>query len=933
MMRQADKKYESPGYRDLQFSIKKPGIYRLHRVLDESKLEVQTRTSDTFVASCPRAILKTTHTDKCKSDLSDITLEVEGIPPLKIKYSRQVNGRDGGFSFQNIHPENLRSPLLNRKPAGILVGSNTQDLHWAQNQKLQIPLNESLNTGGEWVYVIEEVHDACGNIANYSSHDESERILSKSSLQWHQFSVHERPRLSFTGCNAQNFLEVAKGDSTEFPVKFHPTGRNYDGDTPFQITYSYSDSDISEEPNSLSQVRQLQLKNVDIRPRIKEPGWYSLSTVSSRFCQGEILEPSSCFLHNPPEPELSIRFEKLFDKCANNSVGLLVDLDLVGSPPFRLRYSVESDKGTTTHSKAVDGLRGQLDFTPSEAGHYRYRFLDIADGVYGSRSLKDKVPILEQDVKPPASAQILGSQKLRNACYGEPVSVDVSFAGESPWTLQYELVHNGRKTKHELTSDVDMSVILTEPFSSGGEHVLSLTSVTDRSNCRRLLKDALIIEVRSKKPHAAFGSLEEKRSVFALEDAAVQLPLRLSGQPPWTVKYRNIDLSTSGLTEKKLWDENAAITVSQKGRYELVDVDDATCPGTVDRSANFFQVSWIPRPTISISDGSGVVEAGTIQKPGICEDEDDILELKLSGNPPFDIEYEQHLRNDHGSSVKINNVKSASNTVALAMDSSKAGKYVYKITRLSDSLYDHDAMRDQFPTISQTVYSLPSARFESPGHIYAFCKEDSNGDELIPIILEGEPPFSIDISIKHHSSSKPEIVNVYPIESRRHKLPIPRRHLELGQHVVSIHRVKDSRRCQRVIERDASSVRVAVSDVPTIIPLESQTDYCVGERISFSLSGRAPFEIFYAFEGTQRRAVSQTTSFRRIAEKPGEFTITAVSDGASGKCKAHKNITKIIHEMPSVKISKGRESIVDIHEGGEAEIHFEFWGTPPFEFT
>jgi nucleoporin POM152 len=37
--------------------------------------------------------------------------------------------------------------------------------------------------------------------------------------------------------------------------------------------------------------------------------------------------------------------------------------------------------------------------------------------------------------------------------------------------------------------------------------------------------------------------------------------------------------------------------------------------------------------------------------------------------------------------------------------------------------------------------------------------------------------------------------------------------------------------------------------------------------------------------------------------------------------------------MPSVKISKGRHVEVDIHEGGEAEILFEFWGTPPFEFT
>jgi nucleoporin POM152 len=91
--------------------------------------------------------------------------------------------------------------------------------------------------------------------------------------------------------------------------------------------------------------------------------------------------------------------------------------------------------------------------------------------------------------------------------------------------------------------------------------------------------------------------------------------------------------------------------------------------------------------------------------------------------------------------------------------------------------------------------------------------------------------------------------------------------------------------------------------------------------------------VFYTFDGAQRKASSPNTNFRRIAERPGDFTITAVSDGASGKCRAHKDITKVIHPMPSVRISKGKTTIVDIHEGGEAELHFEFWGTPPFEFT
>ena len=75
------------------------------------------------------------------------------------------------------------------------------------------------------------------------------------------------------------------------------------------------------------------------------------------------------------------------------------------------------------------------------------------------------------------------------------------------------------------------------------------------------------------------------------------------------------------------------------------------------------------------------------------------------------------------------------------------------------------------------------------------------------------------------------------------------------------------------------------------------------------------------------------TEFRRIAEAPGDFIITGLSDSASGKCKAEKQIKKVIHEMPSVRVDKGQIREDRIQEGGSVDIVFEFTGTPPFEFT
>jgi nucleoporin POM152 len=265
------------------------------------------------------------------------------------------------------------------------------------------------------------------------------------------------------------------------------------------------------------------------------------------------------------------------------------------------------------------------------------------------------------------------------------------------------------------------------------------------------------------------------------------------------------------------------------------------------------------------------------------------------------------------------------------MDTSKAGIITYSFLEFADDKYEHDS-RSPPMVVQQKVNPKPSATFSKPGQSYKYCKEEEAGDEVIPITLQGVPPFYLEIDIKHQSSSRPETVKIASVETNQYDFRIPHRVLSLGTHQVSIRKVRDSRGCQRKTEYGAPHVQVQVFDVPTVYPLESQTDYCVGDRISYTLSGTPPFEIYYTFGGVQMKAKSPNTGFRRIAEKPGDFTITAISDRAS-ECKAKVAITKVIHEMPSVKLSKGRQTRVDIHEGGQAEILFEFWGTPPFEFT
>ena len=951
LKKQADRSFaknDRTSPRVLHYPVKKTGLYRLHKVLDESKLEVQRRLSDTLVVQCPRAMVKTTLQDKCKGDLSDFYLRVEATPPLKIKYSKMVNHKEQDHVLLSIPSENLVSPLARQRTSGTLVSldsSADMDISWARAQTIDIPLNESLGVSGGWQYLIDEVQDACGNFANYSDirsfQSGPQKVLKGHHLEQH-FSVHERPRIALREYDSQHPIKVEKGKSKILPIHLTSTGSEKLEDAPYTLSYLFTPQEellSDQKHSSAAKLKETIVLDTNRGLEIREPGLYTLQSVGTRFCAGEIMEPSSCLLLNPPQPDLAISAETIPDKCAGSSIGLLVDLDLSGTPPFHVHYSIrQRGGGVTPKIEKIDRLHTQLELKPLQAGHYTYQFSSISDAVYGDpRSLRHKGLILEQDVKPPAAARILDAEPKRRACIEEPVTFAIQILGEPPYSVDYGLIHRGRRQKHTI-ADIQDSIhrLNTDPWRDGGEYTLALISITDRSGCRISLKEEAKVDVGLQRPRAAFGHLEGKRSIQALEARKIYLPLRLQGEPPWTVAYRNRDDSTAQPMERTLRDSNDHIEAIAEGTYEIVDVRDAHCPGTVDMSGHQFSVSWIPRPSIEITESPLVkFSSGKYVKKEVCEGDEDVTDISFTGTAPFNVEYEQRHKPDHGShSMSSKRFSAGLNVASLRMETSEAGKYEYKFSKLGDTSYNHDPRRFTPLTVQQFVHPKPSARFAEAGKTYRYCQEEEAGDEVVPISLTGLPPFHLELEIKHYAKSKPELINIPNVETNRYNLHIPHRVLALGTHFVVIRKIQDSRGCQRTMDLNAPHVQVSVADIPSISPLEDQDDYCVGDRIAYTLSGTPPFSVFYTFQDHERKASVPTTEFRRIAEKPGIFVVTALSDQRStDACKAKMKITKVIHEMPSVRVSKGRTATVDIHEGGVAEILFEFGGTPPFHFT
>lgn len=624
----------------LRYTVKKTGVYLLKKVLDQSKLEVRPRASSLIVTTCPQARVKPTGDHRCRNDLSNVALEVEGVPPLYLKYRLTVDDRPrGGSEFQNLQPDDFNSPL-SKTTSQALIRGGQEDISWARSQKITVPLNEILATGGRWEYAVEEVRDALGNFISFVTTDEEDRPKAKPTGLHQSFRVHERPKASLKGCGPQNPLQAPKGEGKRLPVEYFSTGKKpIDGAHTISYLFTHEADIVAEGYHSPSaELQKKTMRSIREQPLIAAPGLYTIKSISTEFCEGEVLEPTSCLLQNPPEPELSLSSEDIVDKCAGNPIGLRVGLDFIGTPPFYLSYTEQRNNRKPIHHppRQFGSLRGTMDLTPTdEAGHYTYTFNTISDAVYRERPLQNL--ILQQDVKPPASAHFVEGKRPKQICIDDSVDFDVALQGEGPWKLEYELVHNGKRTRHAVDIEEEHYMIRTQKLRSGGEYSVALTSVTDKMGCKVFLEDEEVkVQVRHERPKAYFGHIEGKKAVMALEGRTVGLPLRLTGTRPWSLEFENLD---SGAKQKvEVRDANSILNVQDAGTYQLLSVRDSVCPGLVEEEASQFNVGWIPRPKISIAETSSIrFEHGKYVKDAVCEGDEDSFDVSLTGksNPFF----------------------------------------------------------------------------------------------------------------------------------------------------------------------------------------------------------------------------------------------------------------------------------------------------------
>lgn len=939
--------------------VEKPGLYRLDRVRDSSHMDVRLQGGDVLIPRCPTAYLVPENFDtkdtsdsivngeisnRCIGDLDSPLLVVDGVPPLKVKYSRSIKGKEALFSFQSVQPEHFTSPLLGGSgPDFNYKWSLNESLSWASAQRVDLDIATTLNSPGEWVYTIEELEDAFGNKIIYSDAYKGDQQLMTAKKLNYKFIVHSRPRVRFSGCDPENPIKLPQGKNCDLAVDI--VGDQSGSPYIVEVERFPEDEGDNDDvlPQQQGQATLYSLSHMGGRISVKDAGIYKLKSVKGQYCSGEVIESSTCLVYIPPKPSINIDFIDIDDKCAG-SIGMKADITLIGIAPFILSYKVLKD-GSVMHSDSlrIDKTRHLFEFRPREAGQYTYEFNTLSDSIYKNVALDTDQWRFEHRLRVLAKASFDNSYTHQRGCSGDSVGLNVNFQGTAPFKLTYEIIQPNSRSRMftEDRIEGESTQIVTPPLTTGGRYTISLKSVEDANGCKTPLEvsDA-IIDIRRQRPWAAFLPIDGSMHVKTLQDRPVGLPLRLSGEGPWKVTYRFTDEKNESQEHYSTTLHRAngeEIIASKKGTYSLIEVNDLYCPGEVADGKEFV-LSWFDRPSLSVVPSLSLTSGGKdryFDRKEICEGDEDVFEVSLSGVAPFELTY------DVSGPIKRSNKKLQVPTkfASIKMETSKAGTYEYTFKDVQDQLYNSKSWSGEKiepMTVLQVVNAKPDAEFANKGHTYKTCLSSiGNGgltnEQGIPMVFKGMPPFALTVHIKHESTGTTSKVTVQNIDEIDYQLKSLFKELGLGKHTVSIAKVVDGTGCMRDSFDDDDAIYIQVSDIPRITPQSERQDYCVGDRIGFNLNGVAPFEVIYKFNDKKQKA-SADSMFSRVASLPGTLQLVSLSDMSACGVNLQDSPLIVVHPLPSVKISHER-SIQNINEGDQAELIFSFSGTPPFSFT
>ncbi|KAF9015661.1 hypothetical protein BDQ17DRAFT_1386352 [Cyathus striatus] len=886
--------------------LTKPGVVSLERVTDTNSVEAKLLSSIVVVAPCPQV----SFTDDATSDVdsvrcagqqtdSQLMLDVYGVPPLSLRWMKTVNGYRETFLVEGIEGDHIANRAL--------------------PQELKIPLTITFDKPGTYLYALEEISDGIGNVVRVGSTSNgiTDPTSKNKTKNTRSFLVLQKPTVSFEHCSSDNPTSLLIGSEASLVIK---TFQADEFDAPWEVYLKYQPPTGSKDKILKPWRKTLKTQNTrrELSIRASAPGDYTIGGVKGKWCSGKVLVPETCRVVERPLPSAEIEWKRIHE-CSGDT-GVSASLVLRGTPPFHVYYRVQRDNEPARElSKTFASSRGELTLQPDRSGHYTFTFTHLIIHPLASADFVE------------TSAGMGKARRKINSCAKDVVDVDVELKGTGPWNLELQII-GPENAETLLVEGIEMhkkrlQVPIPEPLKrNGGNFEINLVSVEDMYKCKRP------ICVKSVRPTAMFYGTPEERHITVNEHERASLPLRLTGDGPWHLKYVRVGAEDKPITVV-LTNPNDYLIVNEKGIYEIISIADSQCTGSVHPSSYRYEVGWVPRPSARLSsDITATYEPfnnSYILNP-VCEGTADHVDLDLTGRPPFQIQYNIAEGNDAGIIKLIDqpNFSSIQPRARLQLQTLTPGRVYYEVKQIGDAAYPLDKYQN----------TRPSARFKNRNRI-TYCLNDaflpldtSSGDGIL--LLEGTPPFRVKVSVKDLASSHVD-TQVIEVSDYVWKVESPAYTFKsIGPHRVTVESLTDASNCaQSVLDPLYSSIWIDVAETAAIIPFDRREDICVGEMSQFQLEGIPPWTIGYRINNKLYSQEAKVSPFQLLQQQSGEFTVASIAHQQK-MCKAVVTDLKYtVHPLPSAQVGHGKRIYQDIHEGDQAEIVFTLIGEPPFTFT
>lgn len=965
----------------LEVPITAPGKYTISKVTDAKGTSIRTYKSEVFLPFCPS--IQFTYPPSMKShkgnyqcalppdhgDESPISLpliDAYGVMPIKAEIEFRVNGKT---------LKNFEIDLSDITTSENLNSNSSYDLRWMELKYLrrnaleQVILKNGIlqkNQAGRLEFQLLKVTDSAGNVKQYNPSSRDKDV-------YYGIDMKSVPSIDLIDSNSNELLLV-NGTKTlsvllnvaipkeDFPIKI---GIIYEGkglDDYFEKTFK----DSAELFNGFT---------------ITQAGTYRIVNSSTKFCPATIGDRNTVDIRTAKVPLVDLRAEPIYDKCVGVT-GYRFDFEFEGKPPFTLQYRVYevtstgikrpvyNDRGLLASNIKVMNKNSHFEYHPPREGNFLIVFNNLRDAIYAKKpiTLNETEYSYQTHFNQKSSVKVVNipdtPQRFISACKNEPVEFPLQFEGHEPFSFKYEIVNVKSGSVLILDSKKGISkdyLIKTPQIKKGGEYILKLSDLKDGLGCdvECLDKNPLVIKAREAIASIDFGMQKDKNVVTIVEGDYYNIPLSTHNSIGKSLKdlveYSITNLYNDSISRRVRQTDTDNLKAYEEGVYTLLSYSNDGCKGQVSSSKQVI-IKYHDKPKLFIMPNMHEDTKYEMELGSVCQEARKSVDIEMVGVKPFVIEYNIQLPDGR---LESRSMTLSDNKVTIELPTMLSGKYEHHFMNIYDKLYTKERLSrlrgDSYKpqSISYEVKPKPDIRFDRKDRFIQLCetalKQDSSKYHEIPIKLRGEYPFNLNASITDQKSGRTERIvvnNVLGPKLKLNEIYVPLRkvylheYLKTGDYLITFDELQDGNGCFKKGFSELESWVLLITEVPKITKTSATNEYCVGDHITYELSGISPFNVFYEFNGKYQKAELPHT-FRRLATKPGDLYILALLDSSSNKCLVNytqepmiiDELKATVYDLPSVEINKGDYIVEDIHEGDQSEIIFLFTGTPPFKLT